>query len=221
MRRIVLPGEFITDKSARLGNGVMREEDGVHSSVLGLLDEKENYLRVIPLSGVYNPKEGDFVIGVVSNILSTFWILDIASPYRALLTGGEFFRELRGNERLKDILPFGSSVYVRIKEVTKSKGVFTTLKWRGTKVLKSGFLMEISPSKIPRVIGKKDSMIRILREESGCSVLSGQNGVVWIDGPDERMNLVAEAIRYIERYSHKSGLTDYIKNMIKQKRKEI
>ncbi|MFQ5800828.1 MAG: exosome complex RNA-binding protein Rrp4 [Candidatus Hydrothermarchaeales archaeon] len=221
MRRLVLPGEFITDKRPRLGPGVTTEENGVHSSILGLLDEKENYIRIIPLAGGYNPKEEDFVIGVVSDVQGTYWRLDIASPYSAILPAGEYIRELRGNERLKEILSFGSSVYVKIKEVTKTKGVFTTLKWRGTKILKEGFLIEVSPSKIPRIIGKKDSMIRILKEETGCDILAGQNGVVWIDGPGERMDLAVEAVRYIANNSHKSGLTDYVKKMIIEKRNSL
>jgi exosome complex RNA-binding protein Rrp4 len=52
-------------------------------------------------------------------------------------------------------------------------------------------------------------------------VLAGQNGGVWIKGPFERINLVVEAVKYIEQNSHQSGLTDNIKKMIKEKRKEI
>jgi exosome complex component RRP4 len=221
MRKLVLPGDFISKEDKSIGNGVVKSSDGIHSTLLGLLDEKNHYVRVIPFAGGYNPKEGDFVVGVVSDTMNTFWRLDIASPYSAILPGGEFYRDLRGNERLKDLLSIKATVYVKIKEVTKTKGVFTTLKWGGTRVLKDGYLMEISPSKIPRVIGKKDSMINILREESGCDVLAGQNGVVWIKGPFERINLVVEAVNYIEQNSHQSGLTDNIKKMIKEKRKEI
>jgi exosome complex component RRP4 len=221
MRRIVLPGELITSREKRLGNGVRIESDGVHSNLLGLVDEKENYVRVIPMAGGYDPKEVDFVVGVVSDALSTFWRLDIASPYSAILPGSEYYRELRGNEKLREILPVGSSVYVKIKEVTRTKGVFTTLNWRGARVLNEGFLLEISPSKIPRVIGKKDSMIRTIKNESGCDILAGQNGVVWIKGPPDRMNLAVEALRYIEKNSHKRGLTDNVKKMIIETRKSI
>jgi exosome complex component RRP4 len=221
MRKLVLPGELVTRKDKRMGNGVRREDEAIHSTLLGLLDEKENYVRVIPLAGGYDPKEEDYVIGVVSDARSTFWRLDIAGPYSSILPGGEFFRELRGNEKLREILPVGSTVYVKIKEVTKSKGVFTTLKWRGTRVLKEGFLLEISPSKVPRMIGKKDSMIKILKDESGCDILAGQNGVVWINGPMERINLAIEAIKYIEKNSHKSGLTDFVKGMLIEKRNKL
>jgi exosome complex component RRP4 len=221
MRRPVIPGELVSSGEKKPGMGVTREEDGIHSSILGLLDERENYVRVIPLAGGYDPKEVDFVVGVVSDARGTFWRLDIASPYSSILPGSEFFRDLRGGEKLREILPVGSTVYVKIKEVTKSKGVFTTLKWRGTRVLNEGFLIEISPSKIPRVIGKKDSMINILKEESGCDILAGQNGVVWINGPVERINLAAMAIKYIEGNSHKRGLTDYVKKMLIEKRKSV
>ncbi len=220
MRRPVIPGELIGSGEKKPGMGVTREADGMHSSILGLLDERESYVRVIPLAGGYDPKEVDFVIGVVSDVRGTFWRLDIAAPYSSILPGGEFFRELRG-EKLRDILPVGSTVYVKIKEVTKSKGVFTTLKWRGTRVLSDGYLIEISPSKIPRIIGKKDSMISILKQESGCDILAGQNGVIWINGPVERMDLATMAIRYIEENTHKRGLTDHVKKMLIEKRKSV
>jgi hypothetical protein len=103
MRKLVLPGELVTKKDKRMGNGVRREDEAIHSTLLGLLDEKENYVRVIPLAGGYDPKEEDYVIGVVSDARSTFWRLDIAGPYSSILPGGEFFRELRGNEKLREI----------------------------------------------------------------------------------------------------------------------
>lgn len=221
MRRLVIPGELITERSVKLGGGVIAEDGGVHASTLGLLDEREGYVRVIPLSGRYNPKEGDFVIGVVSEAQNTYWVLDIRSPYRSILPGSEFHRELRGNERLRDLLPVGSAVYARIKEVTKTKGVFTTLRWRGARVLNEGYLLDVSPSKIPRIIGKKDSMINVLRKEGGCNIIAGHNGVVWIEGSPERTAIIIEAIRYIEENSHRGGLTDHIKEMITQKRSEI
>lgn len=220
MRRLVLPGEFITEKSLRTGNGTIKEEDGVHSSLLGLLDEKENYVRVIPMAGGYDPKAEDFVIGVVSDVQGTYWRLDINSPYSAILPGREYSRELRGNEKLKDIIPFGSTVYVNIKEVTKTKGVFTTLNWRGARVLKKGLIIKVSSSKIPRIIGKKDSMINMLKEESGCDILAGQNGIVWIDGDIDKTTIVTEVLRYIEINSHKHGLTEDVKKMLIEKKKE-
>lgn len=128
MKKVVLPGELVTKEDKRLGYGVKQEEDGIHSTLLGLLDERQNHVRIIPFSGGYDPKEVDFIVGVVCEMAGTFWRLDIASPYSAILPAGEFHRLLRGNEKLKDILPIGSTVYVKIKEVTKSKGVFTTMK---------------------------------------------------------------------------------------------
>ena len=220
-RKVVLPGELLSKEDKKIGTGVVKNDEGLFSTHLGLLDEKNNYLRVIPSAGGYNPKEDDFVIGVVSDTQNTYWRLDIASPYSAILPGREYFRELRGGERLKDLTPVGSTVYVKIKEVTKNKGVFVSMKWRGTKVLNEGLLIEVSPSKIPRIIGKSDSMLSTLNNESECDVIAGQNGVVWISGPIERVNLVIEAIRYIEKNTHVGGLTDYIKKMIIEKRNKL
>ncbi len=167
------------------------------------------------------PKENDFVVGVVSDAQSTYWILDINSPYTAILPAREYLRELRGNEKLADVIPVGTTVYVRIKEVTRSKGVFTTLNWKGTRVLKTGFIVEVSSSKVPRIIGKKDSMIKMLMDETGCRIIAGQNGVIWLDGDFDKTRLAVEAIEYIEGHSHQSGLTEFVKKMIIKKRGEV
>jgi len=219
MRRLVLPGELISRGGGRrIGQGVLKDEEGLRSCLLGLLDEKGGYLRVIPLAGRYNPKEDDFVVGIVTSSQGTYWRVHIASPYSAILPAAEYLRELRGYERLEELLPPGSTVYARIKEVTRSKGVFLSLKARAARVLKEGTVIEISSSKVPRVIGKKDSMINMLRKESGCDILAGQNGLIWMNGPAEMMGILAHALRHIEAHSHRSGLTDQVKKMIIEKR---
>ena len=70
--------------------------------------------------------------------------------------------------------------------------------------------MEVSPSKVPRVIGKGGSMISMIKDMTGCTVLMGQNGRVWIEGEPDRMVIAAEAIGLIDRNAQQSGLTDTV-----------
>ncbi|MEM2734784.1 MAG: KH domain-containing protein, partial [Candidatus Bathyarchaeia archaeon] len=71
--------------------------------------------------------------------------------------------------------------------------------------------------KIPRLIGRKGSMITMLKRETGCRIIVGQNGVVLISGRDDRAERAAvEAIYKIEREAHTQGLTDEIKEMLRK-----
>ena len=78
--------------------------------------------------------------------------------------------------------------------------------------LRDGMLIDVSPSKVPRIIGKQGSMINLLKDLSKCQVHVGQNGKVWING--DNCEKLIEAIRVIERESHISGLTEKIEKLL-------
>jgi exosome complex component RRP4 len=79
-----------------------------------------------------------------------------------------------------------------------------------------GQIIKITPTKIPRVIGRKGSMISMIKQETGCHILLGLNGVILITGKTlEDEQLAMMAIRKIEEESHTSGLTDRITQMIR------
>ncbi len=221
-RRMVIPGEFITDKKYNLGEGVYREKDGIYSALMGLVDEKENYIRILPLRGKYMPKVGDFVIGNVREIFFNSWELDINSAHNGILNADDYYKEIDTfNEDLLDILAPGSSVFVKIREITHSKKVYVTMRERGARVITGGRLLKIIPTKVPRVIGKQRSMISMIIKETRCNILVGQNGIIWIDGKPEFVNIASRAIRVIEKEAHNPGLTNRIRNMIIKEREEL
>ena len=80
----------------------------------------------------------------------------------------------------------------------------------GPRKLRDGRVLTVNAKKIPRIIGSKKSMLTLLRDKTGCRVVVGQNGIIWLDGPEENMELVVEAILKITRESHTKGLTDRI-----------
>ncbi len=220
-RRLVIPGEEVAQGSLKLGEGVYRDGEKIYSSILGLLDLKENSVRVIPLTGKYLPKVGDYVVGkVIGNPLPTAWEIDFYSPYNALLNASDYYKEIDPfSVPLSRIMRPGRMVYALIREITPNKRIYLTLRTRGTHTLKGGRIVYISPAKIPRVIGKKRSMINMIRELTGCRVLVGQNGLVWVKGDFEMENLVERVLKKIEAEAHTSGLTDRIKEMIERERK--
>jgi exosome complex component RRP4 len=81
--------------------------------------------------------------------------------------------------------------------------------------IEGGKLVEISPAKIPRVLGRKGSMLKVIESKTGCTLAVGQNGRIIVWGDDPRMvNLAVEAILMIEREAHTSGLTDRVALML-------
>jgi exosome complex component RRP4 len=79
--------------------------------------------------------------------------------------------------------------------------------------------MRVTPTKIPRVIGKKGSMISTIKQETDCQIILGVNGVILVTGKNrEDEDLAMMAIRKIEEESHTSGLTDRITQLLKEEK---
>ena len=54
-RELVVPGEKLAKGDYLLGEGTFRKADEIYASVMGLVDTKERFIKVIPLSGKYVP----------------------------------------------------------------------------------------------------------------------------------------------------------------------
>ena len=218
-RKMVLPGEFIVEGDLKLGSGVFREDKRIYSSVMGLLDLKESFVKVIPITGRYTPKANDFVIGEIEDIDFGSWYANIGAAYSATITAKDYFSERDGfQEDISKAMRIGDTVYAIIREISSRKRVFLSMRERGSRKLRGGRIIEVTPAKVPRIIGRKGSMISMIKQEAGCRVLVGQNGRVWIDGAPDRMDLVVKVIEQIEKDAHTPGLTQSVKNMIIKER---
>jgi exosome complex component RRP4 len=214
LREVVLPGEFIEDRKGRkLGTGVFAEGEKVFSKVLGIARMDENEIYVIPLSGVYVPKVGDRIVGVIEETEISGWSVDINSPYTAFLPISEAVDEFVDRDRtdLSKYFDIGDIIYCRISKVTKNKNVQVSMDDFTARKLTNGTIVKVTPTKIPRIIGKGGSMVNLIKSKTGCEVMTGQNGVVWIRG--ENKEKAIEIILTIEKESHILGLTEKIEKM--------
>ena len=215
-RQLVAPGDVMAHGLEYLpGSGSYRKNSEVKSKLLGLVRLKERVVGVVPLSGVYVPKPGDGIIATVSDMQSTFWIFNINSPYDALLQLGEATAEYVDISKTDISVYFdiGDVVYAKILNVSRSKNVTLTMNDYRAKKLIGGRIMKVTPSKVPRIIGKEGSMIELIKKYTGCHIVVGQNGVVWLKGSNEA--LAAKAVLMIEHQAHISGLTDRVTAMLK------
>ncbi|RLG21488.1 RNA-binding protein [Methanosarcinales archaeon] len=215
--KIVVPGDYLSDDVRKAGEGTYIEGGKVYSLLYGIAD-LDKRVRVIPLEGKYIPREGDWIIGTVVEITFANWVLDINSPYIGLLHVSEYPKKIEFGD-MEKVFSIGDSLIARIKVITPSMKVMLALKEGEERPLRRGRLVEISHTKVPRLIGRKGSMITMIQRETGCSVFVGQNGRVWIKGPSRWVPLVADIVRLIEKEAHTSGLTDKVLKIIRERKK--
>ncbi|HIJ99333.1 TPA: KH domain-containing protein [archaeon] len=215
-RDIVVPGELLGTGDLLLGEGTYKRGKNVHSNILGLVDSKENFIKVIALNGRYIPKPKDVVIGVVKDISFSHWSLDLNSAYGGVLTvanGTDYFVNL-DDEDISKIYGIGDAIVAKILNVSKAMNAGLTMKDRGLYKLSGGRIITITSTKVPRVIGRKGTMVQMIKDMTGCKITVGQNGRVWISGDNEE--LAVEAIKLIESKAHTPGLTENIRKFLEK-----
>ncbi len=215
-RKIVVPGEALAEGLDYLpGENTYRTDQKIYSKVLGLLSTSARVIKITPLAGPYLPKSGDKIIGRVTDILLSGWRMDTATAYSAVLNVRDATtRFIRKEEDLRKTLDIGDYVTVVITNVTSQNLIDVTMKEPGLQKITGGRIIRINAHKVPRVIGKKASMITLIKEKTGCSITVGQNGLVWIKGTPEGEYRAVEAIKVIESKSHEEGLTEKIEQFL-------
>lgn len=219
--QIVSPGDLLAEGEFYVGEGAFREDHKIYSSILGLAELRGRTIVVVPLQGIYYPKIGDVVIGKVLNSSPTGMRIDINSLYTAAifpsqtLEGGR-----RGGERLVQY-DVGENIIAKIISFDRTHDPILTTDEEGLGRLVGGRIIKIHPTRVPRIIGKKGSMIKMIKEETNQKIRIGQNGVIWISAENDFIeDIIVAIIRKIEREAHTSGLTDRIKETIKKLKEE-
>jgi exosome complex component RRP4 len=215
-RKIVLPGTPVGDtenENKRPGRGTFKEGTTIYAAVLGIVNDKGKYIDIIPLSGVYDPQQGDTVIAVVQESLRSAWMMDINAPYPAFLNVANAPWRVEMGETAK-FLKTGDVVIAQISGVDESRSIDLTMKCKPCRRIEDGIVIDIEPSKVPRVIGKNSSMLNVLKQHTNCWMFVGQNGRVWIKGDDAGISRLIDVIHVIEEESHTAGLTQRITRML-------
>jgi exosome complex component RRP4 len=209
---LVVPGEILAENEYYSGRGTFKDGDNIFSSLTGLVSLRNKKISVIPLKSKYLPKRGDVVIGKISDIRFSIWEVDLNSPYSGVLPASEVFG--REKKDLRRVFDLGDVLFLRVVDVDEVNKVRLGLKGRGMGKFKEGILVNITPTKVPRLIGKKGSMINMIKESTNCKIVVGQNGIVWVNG-DRKMELITkDIIKIVEEESHTSGLTDRVKRRL-------
>src|SRR3989449_160612 len=113
-------------------------------------------------------------------------------------------------------LKVGDVIMCHVLSVDEIKRVQLTMQEREARRLTGGMVIEISPTKVPRVIGKQGSMVSLIMDLTGCRIYVGQNGRIWLDGDDRSAAVAALAIRLIEERAQVVGLTEAVRELIER-----
>jgi len=217
-RKIVVPGEVVAKGDYLPGEWTEKRGDEIVSIRYGLAEEANRLVKVIPLSGVYIPRRGNVIIGKVENITFNGWILDIGTAGTAFLSLMEVPRYVN-KDALEEVMEIGDVAVVKVVGVNR-RGVDLSIKLRGLGKIDEGIIIKVNPNKVPRVIGKEGSMIKIIKDETGCNITVGQNGYIWIKGDSIEKELVAkEAILFVSDKSFITGLTEELKKWFENNKK--
>jgi exosome complex component RRP4 len=215
IREIVVPGDLLAISSKKAGPGTYSEGGKIFASQLSIKSVRPDSISVVPFAGQYIPIRGDLVVGKIVDIGPSNWLVDINSPYPSPLHVNEVPWRVEFGETGK-FMSVGDVVLLKIVGVDEMMRIQVSMQEHGLRKLAGGMVIEVSPSKVPRVIGKNGSMIQMLKNMTGCRIYVGQNGRIWIDGELDSIVKAVRAIRMIEDEAHSLGLTEKVKELLEQ-----
>lgn len=216
-RDLVVPGDVLFEGKIRTGENTFRQNDSVIASRIGLVNYNRGMVSVIALEAGFRPLQGDLVIGDIVDIELGKWLVDIDSePGGVLNVQDAIDAPFRSNIVLPKILDIGDTIIAKIVDMDRRKTPILSILGRGLGKIRSGFIIHLTPSKIPRLIGKKGSMVNMILRETGCNIVIGQNGRILLDGRTrEQEEIAVKVIQKIEREAHISGLTNRVQDYLK------
>ena len=239
-REIVVPGEILTDdvKNFYPGRGAIFSKDKtkIISLSIGLKQVRKNYMNVIPLRGFYTPRAGDKILGVVIDKNPVKYKLDINAKDLGMLKPKNTIKKDKArmgrgrgrpgdrngyNEMSTARFKIGDVLIVKVLSADRLNSPELTIvgKYLGKKI--GGSVISIGPHSIPRVIGRSGSMIKMLKNLTGCTIFVTQNGRIWLKGENiASERLLIEAINKIANEAHTVGLTDRIQEFLENEIKK-
>ena len=222
-KQLVAPGDLLAEGDYLPGDSTYKENEKIYANRLGLVDYNGKRVNVVALKAFYVPAPGDLVIGKIVETTPGGWVIDIKAPQLARLRASDVV-ERSFKPETTDLPSFdvGDLIIAKVVAYDRTRDPLLTVREPGLGKIMRGQLIEVTPTKIPRVIGRQGSMVGMIKKETGCQLTIGQNGWILISGrspEDERLAVMA--LRKIEAESHTSGLTDRVTEMIKKERESI
>src|SRR5918911_1496480 len=216
-RRYVVPGDKIIEGNFRPLMNVIKVGNSIIATRIGIAETGREGVKVIPLSGIYIPRVNDIVIGKIIDHSSLSWEVDVNSCFSAHLPAQEVFgRDFSpARDDMGRQLAIGDLITARIIAFDRTRDPMLTVQDRDLGKIPRGELLRISATRVPRLIGKRGSMIQTIEQATQTRVLIGQNGIVVVTGrTSEGVKLAVRAIKMVEEEAHTANLTQRIKALL-------
>ena len=180
--QIVVPGDNL-GQSGRFeaGHGVLVKNNTLLATKNGKLTIDNNVLNIEPLHTTYTPRPSDLVIGFVEGCTNNIWFIDIGAPFNAILpmSLGPSKASFGSTRQVLDI---GEAILCRVQEVEETHSSVVTMKGMGLRKINTGSIDKIDPHFIGHLSKDNNNLLREIKEESDCRVITTDNGRIWIDG---------------------------------------
>lgn len=198
MKRLIIPGELVTEERKKLGSHVFVREGKIYSDAIGLVNDESDFASVVPLEGKYMPKVGDLVIGIIGEEKFSVYMVDVNSFYQTVVSKRD----------LREPLKAGSVVSAKISKVTE----LNEIDLQNPRVFFGGQIIDVNPVKIPRIIGREASMLNIIKDGTKSNIIVGRNGRLWVKGGD--LELLKKVVQKIQDEAHLENLTNKIQDYL-------
>src|SRR3989338_7152269 len=193
-KRLVIPGELVTEERKKLGSHVFVREGKIYSDSIGLVNDEADYASVVALEGKYMPQVNDVIIGVIISERFAGYSVDINSFYPSFVSKKE----------LREVLKPGSIISAKIMKVNELNEVDLS----SIRLFFGGEIIQVSAVKIPRIIGKEGSMLNTIKDGTGSNIIVGRNGRIWVKGGN--VDLLRKAVLKIDKEAHLENLTNRV-----------
>lgn len=216
-RRYVIPGDTIAEGNFRPLMNVVRAGNSLIATRIGIAETGRDGVKVIPLTGVYIPRVNDLVIGKIVDHSSLSWEVDINSCFSAHLPAQDVFGRDYSPARddMAKHFAIGDMITARVMAFDRTRDPMLTVQDRDLGKIARGEALRISATRVPRLIGKRGSMIQTIEQATQTRVLIGQNGIVVVTGrTPEGIKLAVRAIKMVEEEAHTANLTQRIKILL-------
>ncbi len=216
-KRYVIPGDVIIEGNYRPLMNVIKKDNFIIATRIGIAESSKDGIKVIPLSGVYIPRINDIVIGKIVDNSSLSWEVDINACFSAHLPAQDVFgRDFSpARDDMKKRLAPGDLVTARIITFDRTRDPMLTIQEKDLGKISNGEFLKISSTRVPRLIGKRGSMIQTIEQATQTRILIGQNGILVVTGKnDEGIALAFKAIKLVEEEAHTSNLTQKVKDLL-------
>jgi exosome complex component RRP4 len=216
-RKYVIPGDVVAEGNFKPLVNVFKNGNSIVATRIGITESNKDGTKVIPLSGIYLPRTNDIVIGKILDHSSLSWSVDINSCFSAHLPAQDIFgRDFSpAHDDMGRQLASGDVIVARIAMFDRTRDPILTIQDKDSGKIPTGELLKISATRVPRLIGKRGSMIQTIEQATATRITIGQNGIIVVSGGEkEGINLAINAIHMVEVEAHTSNLTQRIKQLL-------